>query len=642
MNKIHRYISFFLCLSLILFCLSPIRAQAVADPVYSSAYAVVGGVVVEGFKEGAKVIASALGSVWNKVFTYDLLQTAQGVLEIGSFFSDPTSYKSIFSSYSEGELTAGQVVLSKAFLSSVAAAYKTKTGVSLSVPSEDVVINVPPESVWTEAELITYERLLSKGFADLTEVNKNILAGNQITWQLKQDFSSLALYLRTTFNENLSAEFDSLTSSITSALTSLKSTLSSKFDSLETSVDVMSSTVSGHLKDLKTLYSSYGNSTLSKLDSVLGKFDTLTEAIVGIESGDWSTDFDHLKQLYTQFGNATLDMLESVKLSTDEISNAIFASTDSLSSHISSAFEDGFTLISESLSDITVEATFPDISDLSTLLDAQWIELISISEVLSSVSYDVSSISGMLETTLSDFLGMLYNIESVSFDISSAVEDLCSVFTSENFSLTLSDISLSASSLSALQSSFEDYFTAFSDMYFDEYLEMYYGLLDWISTETSSIYRVLDTYLYDIRKSIKTDVIGTLNDIKTSIQSIAGTTTADPGTGDDNSQDDYEKEKAPLIPWIGSGFSVGGSYFNSIQGFLGDDLDAFLVAGMIFEEFAGMSFFYKLIIISSSVGLIGTLLGMALNVASYSVAQRRREEAAQSRAHVRMERSAAA
>lgn len=96
------------------------------------------------------------------------------------------------------------------------------------------------------------------------------------------------------------------------------------------------------------------------------------------------------------------------------------------------------------------------------------------------------------------------------------------------------------------------------------------------------------------------------------------------------------------MPWVGSGFQIGGSYFNSVEGFLGDEMEAFLVAGMIFEEFAGISFFNKLIIVSCSVGLIGTLLGMALQLQGYSVAQRRREEAAQSKAHNRMERSYAA
>lgn len=656
MKKFHRSLSLLLCLTFLFsFAFSPIRAHAYFDPAYSTAYIVVGDVVVEGIKEGSKLIASAILSVWDTVVTEDFLKTCQGVLELGSFFTSSTSYKGIFDSYSEGELSAGQTILSKAFLSSVAAAYKTKTGITLPVPDQDVSIYVPPESVWTEAELITSDRLNYRGFGDLTEVNKNILAGNQITWQLKQDFSSLAKYLRTDLVDFLRDEYSSLTSSITllnQTLSNKLSLVNSSLGDVETSVDVMSSTLSKHFSDLKSLYSQFGNATLSKLDA-------LNTSIQAINGFDLSEDFKHLKELETQFGNATLDSLDDLITSTDYITASVFTASETLSSSIAVSTEE----LSAKLDELSVEVTLPDVSEL------------------------------------------LISIDSISGEILLGISDLVSVFTSEDFFLTLSDVSLSAESLASLNditlsiadtvdvfngaydvmidrldslsfnlsefnyTIFEEFKTDFLDPYLTNF-EAYMGAFEFMLEYLDSFYRALDDFTFelsnfdtdfasiltnittslsdikismsDFKSFLQTDIVEILNEIKTSIKSIAGTTTADPGIGDNDSDDEANKQKIPLIPHINNGFEQGENYIGNVYTFLDDELAGFRVAALIFEEFAGISFFYKLIITSCSVGLIATLLGMALNVQSYSVSQRRREEAAQVRAQYRMQRSTAA
>lgn len=145
--------------------------------------------------------------------------------------------------------------------------------------------------------------------------------------------------------------------------------------------------------------------------------------------------------------------------------------------------------------------------------------------------------------------------------------------------------------------------------------------------------------LINVGSAINNTLNYDLGVIQTTLSGIADPAVTLPDT---SVLDAYGQFEDSLKIPVNNGFAIGGSYFDSIRGFLGDDLNGFLVAGMIFEEFAGITFFHKLIITSCAVGLIGTLLGMALNVQSYSVAQRRREEAAQANAYRRMERSCAA
>ena len=630
MNKIHRYISFFLCLALIVFCLSPVRAYAavVPDPAYSSAYIVIGDIIVEGIQEGSKVIASALASVWNKVFTAELLQTAQGVLEIGSFFTDPVAHKAVFDSYSEGELSAGQVVLTKAFLSSVAAAYETKTGLTLSEPTEDVVIYAPPESVWTEAELITADRLNFKGFADLTEVNQNILAGNQIVWQLKKDLNGLELYLRTTFVETLDTEFADLVSrlwAMTGSLGSKLDTIDTSLGSLETSIDVLSSTLHTDLTQLKSSYASFGNETLDKLD-------TLNTSIQNITLSDLSTDFVNLRETITQYDSLILTAVQDLP---DQISQSLtdFYETQS---QLLISISDKLGQESSYLADLVGENQL-----IRDELSAGFADtLVALDQLEVNVDLDFQPVIDQIlstEMTLNDSLNSLYTaIDSLEVDMSADFQPVIDQILSTE--MILND---SLNSLYDLQApafdSFQEHLGYISDQVLYGFDSSIGAVISQLMLEFTSLKSRISSEFTSLKNHLTTE----LTDIKTAVQTIAGTTTADPGTGDD-SQDEADKQKIPLIPYINNGFEQGENYIGNVYTFLDDELEGFRVAALIFEEFAGISFFYKLIITSCSVGLIATLLGMALNVQSYSVSQRRREEAAQVRAQYRMQRSSAA
>ena len=672
MKKIHRFLSIFLCLTFLFsVAFSPIRARAYFDPAYSTASIVVGDIVVEGIKSGSKLIASALLSVWNHVVTPDFLKTCQGVLEIGSFFTSSTSYKGIYDSYSEGEVSSGQMILSRAFLSSVAAAYKTKTGITLSVPANDVSIYVPPESVWEKAELITSDRLNYFGFADIVEFDDVVEAvdrGNSLQEITNTRLLSLYGLLNTSFaevEEFISEQtsvvtdgFSDVVSNLGSKINSLSTTLSAKFDSLETSVDIVSSYLHQGLIDLKSIHTQFGNSTLSKLDAL----NTSIQALNGFDlTVNFTQEFALLRKVYTTFGNATLDSLEDLIESTDNVTASIFSAIECLSTTIVDSTE----ALSVQLDELTVDVAFPDLDWLFDYVDS-----------LESLNWDISHSVSDLYPVLTDlysifdseeFLNALSNVslsaerlaslEFSSFDIFDRINDLYSFFTSDEEILNaLSNVSLSAESLASLNdvslsidSSLQSFFSTLEEFYFYDLLDVYASYLstavdfiDQLNFDLSFAVSHVESSLSSLSTFLQTDIVEILNDIKTSIKSIAGTTTADPGIGDDDSEDEANKQKIPLIPHINNGFQQGENYIGNVYTFLDDELAGFRVAALIFEEFAGISFFYKLIITSCSVGLIATLLGMALNVQSYSVSQRRREEAAQVRAQYRMQRSTAA
>lgn len=139
-------------------------------------------------------------------------------------------------------------------------------------------------------------------------------------------------------------------------------------------------------------------------------------------------------------------------------------------------------------------------------------------------------------------------------------------------------------------------------------------------------------YFSDITTSISTWSISLGNRIETLLNPA-------PALPDTSVSDEVATQEGALKDSIVVGFDEGKRFFGLATDFFADDLSAFLVVGMIFNEFAGIPIFHKLLIISCSIGLVATLLGMALEIKSFSVSQRRREAAAQSRARGRMERS---
>lgn len=605
MNKFHRFLSWVLCLVFLFsFVFSPIRASAITvspDPYASTAYTVVGGVVVEGFKEGSKLIASAILSVWNTVVTPEFLQTCQGVLEVGAFFTSPTAYRGIYDSFSDGEKAAGQMVLSKAFLSSVAAAYKTKTGQTLTVPDEDVTIHVPPQSVWSEAELITSDRLNYRGFSDLTEVNQNILAGNQIVWQLKKDLNGLELYLRTDFVEALTTEISDVTSklsSIQSHLLSLWSLINTSFDDVELSIDTMSSSLSKDLKDLKTLYSSFGNETLSKLD-------TLNKSIQALDSSSLSADFLDLYNLIAQNDALTITALQNLP---GQISDSIssFFETQSLQLE---AISDKLGAESSYLLDL--------VGDMQLLRD----------EVVSGFADTVVALDQLDVAADINLQPLIDQVLDTEATLVGQFDSLYSLINNNIVAYTASNNEL-LSSLKGFVDSSNDSLLSLVDQVsytLDDSLSTVIGFDILISDQLSSL-------------SVLTDSIsGQLADIKTSLQSIAGTTVANPPVHSSD-LDELDKLEVPLYGAIGSGFDKGDEFFGFTLVSLDDELYGFLVAAKIFNEFADLSFFKKLIIASASIGFVCSLLGMGLDATgAFSSAYRRRESSAQAKSRERFE-----
>ena len=660
MNKFRRYISIFLCLSLLLFSSFPIRAFAYYfDPFSATAYAVVGNLAADAISEFSKFVASILTSASisaGKAISSDSLKK---FTQWGLFIASKGAYKPIVLSKTEefvekSQINGSKIVLTPELLSILSSSYYELYGETLVLPEAGLQIYVPPESLWMSGDLISYDRLTSSGFHDLSELNDNILAGNKISWQVLQSLDSIQKFLRTDqydfFDSNLSDIYSRL-SAINNNVVSIVRNLDTYFGSLDDSILAMTSTLHNDLSHLKTLYSTFGNETLSKLD-------ILNTSIQNLESYDSSEDFDDLKYLYSTFGNETLSKLDDL---VDSIENIPYTFSDTIAGH--------FTDLSVRL-DQVISKLGDDFSFLEVISQNQDLLLID----LSAYFYNLISTLESLDVTASvELQPLIDHISAFELNLNSFLESL---------------YDLQASYLSSLETTLYNQFDYIASLYLEDYLVAFnngFALLNetlyevWSDTSNlvevkvsleelvgsdlltagtftdvferyiGELTSVVDHYgnkiITDVSSEItnlKTDLLVVLNDIKTSIKSIAGTTTADPGAGDDDSQDEANKQKIPLIPYINNGFQQGENYIDNVYMFLADELAAFRVAALIFEEFANISFFYKLIITSCSVGLIGTLLGMALNVQAYSVAQRRREEAAQSRAHVRMERSTAA
>ena len=644
MNKFHRYISFFLCLALILFCLS--------SPLQRSASASATATIVIGIAGSTVSVEAVIGVVATILVAVGLASgTVDQVVDQATLFYNncSASLKKWFDGVAADVIDGTSVFRIPSNVQN-----ELKDKLNGKVPDNIPYLLIPG----------TLTNLASLTGADvfIQDVVGAIEAGNSLQEITNTRLLGLHGLLNTSFAE-LEDFISSQTSSITNGFTNIISkansinsnvvtvirNLDTLFGSLEISVDAMSSSLSKDLKDLKTLYSSFGNETLTKLDTL----NTTIESLTGFDS---SEDFADLKYLYSTFGNETLSKLDDL---VDSIENIPYTFSDT----IAGQFTDLSVKLDQVISKLGDDFSFVEVISqnqdlLLTDLSAYFYRVISTLESLDvTASVDLQPLIDQIsvsELNLNSFLESLYDLQASylsslettlynQFDYIASLylEDYLVAF-NNGFALlneTLYEVWSDTSNLVEVKVSLEE--LVGSDLLtsgtFTNVIESNIGAL------TSTVDHYGSKIITDVSSEIanlKTELLDTLNDVKTAVQSIAGTTTADPGGN--NSQNEYEKEKAPLIPYIGSGFDIGGKHFNSVQGYLAEEMEAFLVAGMIFEEFAGMTFFYKLIIISCSVGLIGTLLGMALQLQGYSVAQRRREEAAQARAHVRMERSAAA
>lgn len=542
MNKIHRYMSFFLCLALILFCLSsPMQRSASASATAAivigiagstvSVEAVIGVVatilVAVGFVSGtvdevvskSRTFYNNCSSTLRKWFD----EVAADVIDGTSVFRIPSTVQNELKD-KLGDKTPDNIpyLLIPGTLTNLA----TLTGADVFI--QDVIGAIEAgNSIQeiTNTRLLMLYGLLNTSFADV------------------EDFI-------TSQTSTISTGFANLASNLGSKITSLSTTLSSQLDSVEVSIDAMSSSLSDDLTDLKTLYSSFGNQTLSKLNALNTSIQSVNTSIQNLDLSDSAAGFADL----------------SVKL--DTLAQLFESSSSSL----------GFIEIISSEQSMLIQEALDKLGYDPNFIEATFEEVLNIGSLMESYFHNVETI-----------------LDAISIDLDWQLADI-------------------ESGIDALSG------------YFDSAISAQTQKLIWNLNHNSIVYQLSD--LIEL-------VSNSFADIKTSIQSIAGTTTADPGAGDD-SRDEADKQKIPLMPHVNNGFQQGENYIGNVYTFLDEELAAFRVAALIFEEFAHIPFFYKLIITSCSVGLIGTLLGMALYAQSFNLYQKRREEAAQARAHDRM------
>ena len=619
MKTIHRYFSFFLCLALILFCLSaPLRTTASASATIAIG---IGGTVIQ-VAPYIAVVAIVLVAVG--------LAASGSVEELVDQATE--FYNSCSPTLRQWFDDVAEDVIDGTSVFRIPSKVQTELKEEL---DDKVPDNIPYMFI---PGTLTDLASLTGSDVFIQDVVGAIEAGNSLTESTNTLLRTTYGLLNTGFAE-IGDSFDSLLSGLKSTIGSMNSNLANKLTTLNTSVgslsdsiDFLESSLSGDLVDLKTLYSTFGNETLSRLD-------TLNESIQAIDSSSLSTDFVNLYELIAQ--NDSL-IKKSVEALPGQISDSIasFYETQSLQlediSNKLGTFEESFLETMTGDLQLIRDEVSAGFGDVTTALDnLEVIADIDLQPVIDQLFNTEVSLVGSLDSLYSLINENFVDISIANNELLSSMEMVLTESFTEfftNYDINIWDILTELQDLnsSTLQTEFGSLTASIEDTISSLDLSLSEGL------------DILELNLGDLWSLTNTKVVGTLTDIKTSLQTIAGTTTADPGTGGDDSQDDANNQKIPLIPHINNGFEQGENYIGSVYTFLDDELEAFRVAALIFEEFANVPFFYKLIITSCSIGLIATLLGMALNVQSYSVSQRRREEAAQVKASNRMQRSVAA
>lgn len=603
MKKFHRFISLTLCfvflLSISLSCI-PIRAQAYYDPASSTAYAAVGGIVVELFSEGAKLIASLLASgvkAAGKVITVDGLKKCS---QVAALLSGDSFSTALFAFKAASFSPGSQFVADEDLVEELAPAVDQVFKGEVAVPSAGTQIYVPPDSIWSQAEYITYDRLVNSGFTDLDELNENVVAGNQISWQTLQKIMQLSGYLRTDFMDDLAANFLTLSSdfayeigilssSISSDLSTLSSDISSYLEPIRLAVNMVTTTLAGkidalksalllELGNIKTAISDFSSTTYYQLIEVNDELDELTPIRTGI---------DQLVGLFEEFTIPVPDVV----LDLSPLTAAIAQMETSLSAK----------LVTLNTSIASLSTTFS--TALTTLQTGLSAELATLRTTLSRDLATLNTSIGTLNNTIYD--RVIQNLEQIK---------IYQINVRDTLHTELLKI---ASYEATINTNMKDYLQDVKD-----------GLA---SLQKNTVYR-----LQTVETAIKNlpTTLTTLDDeILAKLEIVTDTTVALPDEYDPEDDD----EKKPLFGAIFSGFSIGDDYFGaSIENFEAEAA-GLLVAAKIFNLYADVVFIKKLLIASASIGIVGALLGMALDVTGYSVSNyRRRESVAQSKASNRV------
>ena len=195
--------------------------------------------------------------------------------------------------------------------------------------------------------------------------------------------------------------------------------------------------------------------------------------------------------------------------------------------------------------------------------------------------------------------------------------------------------SLIQSSVQGISSTFKAEFDQFKTWYKninDNLKEEIHQIPNWLSSINTNMKNELGqikTWFSNVNSTIKNEIAGiktTLGQIKDTaigkvttavdnvgkkidslIDTIKGTLPPNNGSGgvdNENANDTINSGINGMIPFFGSG-----------KDYLAEYSTGFLAAGLLFNSFADIPFINQLLFVSVTIGMVGTLLGIALNVA---------------------------
>lgn len=155
------------------------------------------------------------------------------------------------------------------------------------------------------------------------------------------------------------------------------------------------------------------------------------------------------------------------------------------------------------------------------------------------------------------------------------------------------------------------------------------GVQTWgtnIQTWTQNVNSNVVTYgksTVDWLKNVNSNLVSSTNALGIRIETALNPSVDKPDTGP---ADQVEKQEKDIIVGIGSGLGNTQMYMDDANSILNANLTNFLAAGLIFNVFADIPFFQQLLIISVSIGLVGSLLGIALSAAGRQGSDARKKD----------------
>lgn len=211
-----------------------------------------------------------------------------------------------------------------------------------------------------------------------------------------------------------------------------------------------------------------------------------------------------------------------------------------------------------------------------------------------------------------------------------------------------------STALENIKTSFSAEFTQFKQWYVninDTLKEEIHQIPKWLSSINTNMKNELGqlkTWSSSINSTIKNEILGVktnlvqikesiLNDLTKTINNLTSTLEAGISRIESKIDSIVKAESDFAQPpssggsgdsgnTVNSGVNNGLALFGQSNGILAGYTQAFLAACLIFNLFADISFFNKLLIVSASIGLVGVFLGLALNGAQADSAARKEAE----------------